>query len=103
MDLPDYSFSHSAPRRRLVEAIYMDGKRSAEVGDVVTAGGRERSVVVDVAGSFVTIVAIGLSKETGQPVIISPADDCPASKCSYFGKAKSSLLAEALAKSGIKR
>jgi hypothetical protein len=86
-----------------MDAIYMDGKRSAEVGDVVTGGASQRSVVVDVSGTFVSIVAIELSKETGQAVILPPADDCLARKCSYLGKATSSLLAEAMAKSGTRR
>ena len=86
-----------------MEATYMDGKRAAEVGDVVMAGGNQRSLVVDVSGTFVTIIAIGLSKETGKAVVLPPADDCPACKCSYIEKAEPSLLAEALAKSGIRR
>jgi len=80
-----------------------DGRRAAEVGDVVMAGGNERNVVVDVSGTFVTIIAIGLSKETGKAVVLPPADDCPARKCSYIEKAEPSLLAEALAKSGTRR
>jgi hypothetical protein len=85
-----------------VEATYMDGRRAPEVGDVVMASGSHRSVVVDVTGTFVTIIAIGLSKETGMPAILPPADDCPARKCSYIEKAEPSLLAEALAKSSIR-
>ena len=83
-----------------MEATYLDGKRAAEVGDVVMAGGNQRSVVVDVSGTFVTIIAIGRSEETGKTVVLPPAVDWPARKCSYIEKAEPSLLAEALAKSG---
>ncbi len=86
-----------------MEATYMDGKRAAEVGDVVMAGRNERSVVVDVSGTFVTIIPIGLSKDTGKAIVLPPADDCPARQCSYIEKAEPSLLAEALAKSGTRR
>ncbi len=71
-----------------MEATYTDGKRAAEVGDIVMAGGNKRSVVVDVSGTFVTIIAIGLSKETGKAVVLPPADDCPArqfASCSFDG------------------
>jgi hypothetical protein len=78
----------------------MDGKRAPEVGDVVMAAGNQRSVVVDVSGTFVTIIAIGLSKQTGKAVVLAPADDCPTRNCSYIEKADESLLAEALEKSG---
>lgn len=63
----------------------MDGKRAAEVREVVMTGGHQRSIVVDVAGTFVTIIAIGFRTETGQAAILPPADDCPARECSYLG------------------
>ena len=86
-----------------MEATYLDGKRAAEVGDVVMVGGNQRSVVVDVTGTFVSIIPFGLSKETGKAEVLPPADDCPTRKCSYVEKAEPRLLAEALAKSGIRR
>ena len=86
-----------------MEGTYMDGKRAPEVGDVVMSASNQRSVVVDVSGTFVTIIAIGLSKQAGKVVVLPPADDCPARNCSYIEKAEQSLLAQALEKSGSQR
>jgi hypothetical protein len=47
-----------------VKAIYMDGKQEARIGDVVSANGM-RGIVISVDGTFLNVLGIGTSKETG--------------------------------------
>jgi hypothetical protein len=70
-----------------VEAIYMnETKVVARVGDVVMAPGNMRGIVIGVNGTFVKILGIGTSKETGDTFVLPQryVHDYPASDCHYI-------------------
>jgi hypothetical protein len=76
-----------------MEAVYMakkeeDKPRVAVVGDVVMGPGFIRGIVITVKGTFVTVLAIGTSKESGDTFVLTPRfiHDFPASDCSYMEK-----------------
>jgi hypothetical protein len=48
----------------------MDQQRKAAVGDVVMSTGDVRAIVIGVQGTFVKILAIGTSKETGDTIVL---------------------------------
>jgi len=76
-----------------LEAIYMDQQRKAAVGDVVMSTGDVRAIVIGVQGTFVKILAIGTSKETGDTFVLTPRyiHDLPASQCHYLEDQKLNL------------
>jgi hypothetical protein len=70
-----------------VKPVYMDGKQEARIGDVVSANG-VRGIVVAIDGTFVNVLAIGTSKETGDTFVLPQRhiDKLPASRCHYLEK-----------------
>jgi hypothetical protein len=76
-----------------MEAIYMNKDKDekqikAGIGDVVMAPGNIRGIVMEVKGTFVTVLAIGTSKDTGDTYVLNPRyiHDFPASDCFYLEK-----------------
>jgi hypothetical protein len=72
-----------------MDATYMGDKATvARMGDVVMAPGNIRGIVIAVKGTFVTVLAIATSKETGETFVLTPRyiHDFPASDCSYMEK-----------------
>jgi hypothetical protein len=69
-----------------MEATYAGGKRVACIGDVVMAPGNLRGTVIAISGTFVLVLAIGTSEETGDTFVLTPLciHDFPASDCSYL-------------------
>lgn len=63
-------------------------KTPVRIGDVVAAPGHIRGIVIGVKGTFVTILGIGTSKETGDTFVLTPCyvHDFPASDCHYMEK-----------------
>jgi len=68
---------------------YMHGPNEKEVTprveDVVVRPGNVRGIVIALKGSFVTMLAIGTSKETGDTFVLPQrfVHDYPASECMY--------------------
>jgi hypothetical protein len=60
----------------------------ARVGDVVMAPGDMRGIVIATNGTFVTVLGIGASKETGDTFVLPQryVHDFPASVCYYMEK-----------------
>ena len=72
-----------------MEAVYMgDKKIAARTGDVMMAPGNMRGIVIAVNGTFVKVLGIGTSKETGDTIVLPQrfVHDYPASECSYMEK-----------------
>ncbi len=72
-----------------MEAAYSnDPKVIARIGDVVMAPGNVRAIVIAIDGTFVTILGIGTSIETGETFVLTPrwTDKCPANVCHYLEK-----------------
>lgn len=76
-----------------METIYMNKDNTgkpikAGIGDLVMATGNIRGIVIEVKGTFVKILAIGTSKETGDTFVLNPRyiHDLPASDCFYLEK-----------------
>jgi hypothetical protein len=70
-----------------LDAIYMGDKNIvARVGDVVMSPGNVRGIVIAIKGTFVTVLAIGTSKETGKTFVLPQRHihDHPASMCHYM-------------------
>ncbi len=70
-------------------ANYMGEKAiAASVGDVVISPGNVRGIVIAVKGTFVSVLGIGTSKETGDTFVLNPPyiHECPASQCCYLEK-----------------
>ena len=64
-----------------------DGKEhNAEIGDVIMAPGTIRGIVIGIKGTFVTLLAIGTSRETGATTVLTPRyiHDFPAHDCMYM-------------------
>jgi len=70
-----------------MKATYMDGKQEARIGDVVSAN-NVRGIVISVDGTFVNVLGIGTSKETGDTFVLPTRhiDNLPASRCHYLEK-----------------
>jgi hypothetical protein len=72
-----------------VEATYMGENRViARIGDVVMAPGGMRGMVIALKGTFVTVLGIGTSKETGDTFVLPQryVHDYPAHDCHYMEK-----------------
>lgn len=72
-----------------MDAIYAGEKKiEARVGDVVMGPGNVRGIVIAVEGTFVKVLAIGTSKETGDTFVLPQrhVDKIPASQCVYMEK-----------------
>jgi hypothetical protein len=63
-------------------------KIKARVGDVVMGQGSVRGIVIGLEGTFVKVLAIGTSKETGDTFVLPQrhVDKIPASQCFYMEK-----------------
>lgn len=70
-----------------MKAIYVDGKEEARIGDVVSTNGM-RGIVLSVDGTFVSVLGIGTSKETGDTFVLPQrhVEKLPTSKCHYLEK-----------------
>lgn len=70
-----------------MKAVYMDGKREAQIGDVVMVNSM-RGIVISVDGTSVSILGIGTSKETGDTFVLPQRhiEKVPASRCYYMEK-----------------
>lgn len=70
-----------------MKAIYMDGTHEARIGDVVSVNNM-RGIVISVDGTFVTVLGIGTSKETGDTFVLPQrhTEKVSASKCHYMEK-----------------
>ena len=70
-----------------MKAIYMDGKHEARIGDVVSVN-TMRGIVIGVDGTFVSVLGIGTSKETGDTFVLPQRyiERLPASSCHYLEK-----------------
>jgi len=71
-----------------VETMYMGNKVKPRVGDVVMTPGNMRGIVIGIEGTFVTVLGIGTSKETGDTFVLPQryVHDFPASDCYYLEK-----------------
>jgi preprotein translocase subunit YajC len=64
---------------------YFDSKREAQIGDFVLTPGGIRGTVIGIAGTFVTVRAVGISVETGETVDVKFEHEYPISQCIYKG------------------
>jgi len=72
-----------------LDAMYMGEKKiKAQVGDVVMGPGNVRGIVINVEGTFVNVLAIGTSRETGDTFVLPQrrVDKILASQCVYMEK-----------------
>jgi hypothetical protein len=71
-----------------VEAIYMDGKTVARIGDVVMTHGQMRGITIAIEGTFVKVLGIGTDMKTGDTFVLPTryVEHCPASNCHYLEK-----------------
>ncbi|HYL65205.1 MAG TPA: hypothetical protein VE077_21530 [Candidatus Methylomirabilis sp.] len=67
---------------------YMCGKQEPRIGDVVMAPGGMRAIVIGMNGTFVKVLGIGTSIETGETFVLPQryVHDYPASDCTYLPK-----------------
>ena len=70
-----------------MKPVYSDGKMEARVGDVVTFN-TVRGIVIGLDGTFVNVLLIGTSKETGDTFVLPQrtVENLPASKCRFLEK-----------------
>jgi hypothetical protein len=70
-----------------VKAIYIDGQQEARIGDIVSVNDM-RGIVISVDGTFVKVLGIGTSKETGDTFVLPQRhiEELPASRCHYMEK-----------------
>ena len=71
------------------ELTYDDEARTAvQIGDVVMAPGGMRGIVIGIQGTFVKVLGIGTSKETGDTFVLPQrfVHDYPVSVCTYMPK-----------------
>ena len=70
-----------------MKPVYMDGKTESRIGDVVMLNA-VRGIVIGVGGTFVKVLLIGTSKETGDTFVLPQrrVEELPASKCNYLEK-----------------
>ena len=72
-----------------MEAVYSNKtKIVARVGDVVMAPGNIRGIVIALEGTFVKVLAIGTSKDTGNTGVLPEryVHSFPANDCHYLDK-----------------
>ena len=72
-----------------VEPTCMGDKQiKARIGDVVMAPGNMRGIVIGMDGTFVKVLGIGTSKETGDTFVLPQrfVHDYLASQCMYLEK-----------------
>jgi hypothetical protein len=71
-----------------MDAIYMDGKTVARVGDVVMTRGEMRGITIAIEGTFVRVLGIGTEMKTGVTFVLPQrhVEHCPASFCHYLEK-----------------
>lgn len=71
-----------------MDLVYDDGKTTPRVGDVVTAPGNMRGIVIGIKEPFVTVLGIGTSKDTGDTFVLPQryVHDFPARDCTYREK-----------------
>lgn len=71
-----------------MDSVYTDGKTKARVGDVVMAPGNMRGIVINVKESFVRVLGIGTSVETGDTFVLPQryVHDFLAGDCMYMEK-----------------
>lgn len=70
-----------------MKPVYMDGKTEARIGDVVMLNA-VRGIVIGMDGTFVKVLLIGTSKETGDTFVLPQrrVEELPASNCHYLEK-----------------
>ena len=70
-----------------------DKKIKPRVGDVVMAPGDMRGIVIGIDGTFVKVLGIATSKNTGETFVLPQrfVQDYPASDCHYLEKQTLSL------------
>jgi hypothetical protein len=63
-------------------------KTAVRIGDVVMAPGAMRGIVIGIQGTFVKVLGIGTSKDTGDSFVLPQryVHDFPVSECSYMPK-----------------
>ncbi|MFI5093523.1 MAG: hypothetical protein ACHQIK_08780 [Candidatus Acidiferrales bacterium] len=63
-------------------------KTVVRIGDVVMAPGNMRGIVIGIQGTFVKILGIGTSKDSGDTFVLPQryVHDFPVSDCSYMPK-----------------
>jgi hypothetical protein len=84
-----YNDSPTEELAKMNEPTYMGEEQIvARIGDVVMAPGNLRGIVIALNGTFVRVLAIGTSKETGDTFVLPQrsVDDYPASQCYYMEK-----------------
>jgi hypothetical protein len=61
-------------------------KTAVRIGDVVMAPGSMRGIVIAIKGTFVTVLGIGTSKDSGDTFVLPQryVHDFPVSDCSYM-------------------
>ena len=71
----------------MAKNVYMDGKQEARIGDVVSDNNM-RGIVISVDGTFVSVLGIGTSQETGDTFVLPQRliKKLPASGCHYMEK-----------------
>lgn len=72
-----------------LEAAYSNNpKVLARISDVVMAPGNVRAIVIGIDGTFIKVLGIATSKETGETFVLKPRwiHDCPATECYYMDK-----------------
>jgi hypothetical protein len=70
-----------------MKATYMDEKQEARIGDVVRVN-TIRGIVIALDGTFVSVLGIGTSKDTGDTFVLPTRhiEKVPASVCHYLEK-----------------
>lgn len=70
-----------------MKAVYSDGNHEARIGDVVSVRAM-RGIVISVDGTFVSVLGIGTSKETGETFVLPERniEKVPATECHYMEK-----------------
>jgi hypothetical protein len=70
-----------------MKPVYSDGTTEARIGDVVMLNA-VRGIVIGLDGTFVKVLLIGTSKETGDTFVLPQrtVEKLPASKCHYLEK-----------------
>ncbi len=76
-----------------MDAIYMDGKTKARIGDVVMTRGQMRGITIAVEETFVRVLGTGTDVNTGVTIVLPTryVEHCPASECHYLEKQTLSL------------
>jgi len=71
-----------------MDSVYNDRKTKPRVGDVVMAPGTIRGIVIEVNGTFVKILGIATSIETGETFVLPQryVEEFPSGDCMYMEK-----------------